>query len=139
MDMQSLILPLYSKLGYPVETAASDVFVLTVSRPMILRDLDLVLVNETTDMDTTLAQISVDVTPVGGARTEKVVWTLEDNKGPGTVYKATAAGTPLTEPLRLVPGDILYLEQKVQGADPATVAGEYIVWAYIQLLPDGKI
>jgi hypothetical protein len=88
-------------------------------------------------MDTTLAQTSLDAVIAGGARTEKglLVYTDALAVGDGFVASASDANWAAFE---VDAGDTLYFEHKVQGADPATVAGAYYPYIIYEMIADGK-
>lgn len=129
---QILIVPITTN----VEAAAADIFTFKVKHPMRITDFGFVN-TELSDMDTTLAQTSLDAIIAGAARAEKAVLVYTDALAVGDGFVASASDANFV-PFEIDTGDTLIFEHKVQGADPSTVAGAYYPYIIYEMIADGK-
>lgn len=129
---QYMIIP----ISTAVEAAAADIFTFKVKHPMRVTDFGFVN-TELSDMDTTLAQTSLDATIGTAARAEKAVLVYTDAMAVGD-GKVASADDAAFVPFEIDAGDTLHFEHKVQGADPATVAGAYYPYIIYESIPDGQ-
>lgn len=119
------------------EASAADHFTYTVKKPMIVRDVGFV-VTDTIDNDQTAAVVSLDHTPSGGSRAEKVTITLPDTTAVGVELLGSDAATPIT-PFVVDVGDTLHFEHKTAGTDTSSADGAGYYRLYYEYIPDGSI
>ena len=121
-----------------VEASAADVFTWIVEKPMIVRDVS-IIISEVVALDTTEAVASLDHTPVGGARTEKATLTTVTATALGAELIASEVSGVAWVPFFVEEGDILYFEHKTQGVDGGTATGDYRFKLYFEYIPDGVV
>ena len=136
-SMGTCVIPLFTD-SVVVEAATGDKFTYTFSHAAIVKDFQLLVVNEAVDTDTTAAKVAVDFDPSDSARVQKIEFTIADAAAVGTVYVAHTVDSTF-RPFNAKPGDQIIVEQTVQGADPGTATGEYVVFMFLQFYPDGWV
>lgn len=133
-SMGTCVIPLFTD-STVVEAATGDKFTYTFAHPAIVKDFQLLVVNEVVDTDTTAAKVAVDLDPSDSARVQKVEFTIADASAIGTSYVAHTVEAAW-RPFNVKPGDQIIVEQTVQGVDPGTATGEYVVFMFLQFYPD---
>ncbi len=119
-----------------IETAANDVFTWIVERPMLIRDISVVVQEAAVVASSTAPVFSLDHTPVGGARTEKATLSVANGTALGTEVIATESSGVTWAPFFVEEGDILYFEHKTAGAGGSS-AGAVYFRLYYESIPDG--
>jgi len=119
-------------------TGGTDVVDYDPQHPMLVKDVEVVVVDAVVATDTTAAVVAVDAIISGAARAEKGTITIPDASAIGTTIALTEDDTSF-EPFMVDEGDTLFIEHKTAGADAGTETGEYIVMIHYVQWPDGQL
>ena len=135
MSMSKLIMQIIEP-QVDLEGAAADVFALVVPHGIRVQDVQVVFIVATPAVLTTPGVVSVDHTPVGGARTEKGTYTAIISQAIGvTGQLLDASGNPVN--FLAAQGDTIIFEHKT--LQTATQAGEVKFILYGYLWPDAVV
>ena len=121
-----------------IETAANDVFTWIVDKNMMIRDISVIVGEAAVVATSTDPVFSLDITPVGGSRTEKATLSVADGTALGTEVTASESSGVAWAPFMVEEGDILYFEHKTAGAGGSS-AGTVNFLLYFDHWPKGDI
>lgn len=121
-----------------VEASPADVFTWIVEKPMLVRDVS-IIISEVVALDTTEAVVSLDYTPSGGARAEKATLTTTTATALGAELIASEVSGVTWTPFFVEEGDTLHFEHKTQGVDNGTATGDYRFKLYFDWIPNGVV
>lgn len=132
--IQSLMIPAVES----IETAANDVFTWLPEKPMIIRDVSVVVQEAAVVASSTAPVFSLDHTTPTVSRAEKATLSVANGTALGTEVIASESSGVAWVPFFVEEGDTIFFEHKTAGAGGSSAGTVYFI-LYFEYIPDGVI